>query len=224
MLRNQSSSWKFQKTFISTSQLFTWIVNIRWEFMKQWLQPWTLHFTVHFGKLLHQPQLNNTLDWFDKRYGGCRVRKPSLHQREGKISAVLISVRRRSGDCLVCVVTIATLPCLVIIGQTKAGKSTLINELLQGTFVTQSQTPCTARVTKLSYSDNPHVRVVSRSGEQLSYQTLEGGTQIPEDILVLKDKDRDNKEIVTAQVHAGVTSQFLRSGIDSWTKWKSWIG
>uniref|UniRef100_A0A1I8HTW6 Dual serine/threonine and tyrosine protein kinase n=1 Tax=Macrostomum lignano TaxID=282301 RepID=A0A1I8HTW6_9PLAT len=105
-------------------------------------------------------------------------------------------------------------PCIIIVGQTKSGKSSFINELLGGTFVAQSQSPCTARVTRLTYSDRIYVLVRSKTGEQIGdVQYLEKPT-IEEDLVKLKDKDRENKELISSTVEAGIKCEFLRHGID----------
>uniref|UniRef100_A0A1I8HXC8 Dual serine/threonine and tyrosine protein kinase n=2 Tax=Macrostomum lignano TaxID=282301 RepID=A0A1I8HXC8_9PLAT len=105
-------------------------------------------------------------------------------------------------------------PCIIIVGQTKSGKSSFINELLGGTFVAQSQSPCTARVTRLTYSDRIYVLVRSKTGEQIGdVQYLEKPT-IEEDLVKLKDEDRENDELISSTVEAGIKCEFLRHGID----------
>ncbi|PAA78587.1 hypothetical protein BOX15_Mlig014911g1, partial [Macrostomum lignano] len=105
-------------------------------------------------------------------------------------------------------------PCIIIAGQTKSGKSSFINELLGGTFVAQSQSPCTARVTRLTYSDRIYVLVRSKTGEQIGdVQYLEKPT-IEEDLVKLKDEDRENDELISSTVEAGIKCEFLRHGID----------
>ena len=106
--------------------------------------------------------------------------------------------------------------CIVILisGQTKAGKSSVINEILGSTVVTVAQTPCTSRLVKLKYGDvnNPVVKVIGDKGRVLSRDVMPK-MSISSDIINLPYERRGKKEEVNATVVVQVTSgkQFLDS-------------
>jgi predicted GTPase len=60
-----------------------------------------------------------------------------------------------------------------MVGQTKSGKSSLINELLGKTIVTADQRPCTARLVELQYDNvaTPVVTVRAKDGRVLDQVT-----------------------------------------------------
>ena len=48
---------------------------------------------------------------------------------------------------------------LLVVGQTNSGKSSLINELLGGSYMPTSEVPCTSRIVRLKYSDRNYIQV-----------------------------------------------------------------
>uniref|UniRef100_A0A1I8JN19 Protein kinase domain-containing protein n=1 Tax=Macrostomum lignano TaxID=282301 RepID=A0A1I8JN19_9PLAT len=79
-------------------------------------------------------------------------------------------------------------------------------DLISGTFVAQS--PVHRPSHPLTYSDRIYVLVRSKTGEQIGdVQYLEKPT-IEEDLVKLKDEDRENDELISS------TCEFLRHGID----------
>ncbi|PAA86328.1 hypothetical protein BOX15_Mlig016260g1, partial [Macrostomum lignano] len=106
-------------------------------------------------------------------------------------------------------------PCIVVVGQSNSGKSTFINELLGRKFVDQSSTPCTARVTRITYADRVTVRLLDKHGKQLGQTVQPEDGKIDENLIWLKDDSREDANLLSASVELGVPSEFLRKcGLD----------
>lgn len=48
---------------------------------------------------------------------------------------------------------------ILVVGQTNSGKSSLVNELLGGTYLPTAEVPCTSRIVRLKYSEQNYVQV-----------------------------------------------------------------
>lgn len=48
---------------------------------------------------------------------------------------------------------------ILVVGQTNSGKSSLVNELLGGTYLPTAEVPCTSRIVRLKYSEHNYVQV-----------------------------------------------------------------
>ncbi|XP_064632501.1 uncharacterized protein LOC135490870 [Lineus longissimus] len=106
------------------------------------------------------------------------------------------------------------IPSIIFIGQTKSGKSSLINEILEATVVAVDQRPCTARLVQLEYThhDKPCVMIVDKAGNILEKKTLTK-KYIPSEWINLPHEQRQKEEIVTQKVIAQVKNAFLESGV-----------
>ncbi|XP_077984560.1 dual serine/threonine and tyrosine protein kinase-like [Glandiceps talaboti] len=104
-------------------------------------------------------------------------------------------------------------PNLIVIGQTNSGKSSLINELLQGTVLTMRQIPCTARLVKVRYGKPQRVMVVSQTGKVLEERALKKKA-IPKDLVELTEEQRRDSNVIGSYVLAEIDNEFLASGIE----------
>ena len=48
---------------------------------------------------------------------------------------------------------------ILVVGQTNSGKSSLVNELLGGSFLPTAEVPCTSRIVRLKYSEQNYLKV-----------------------------------------------------------------
>ncbi|XP_002739352.1 dual serine/threonine and tyrosine protein kinase-like [Saccoglossus kowalevskii] len=104
-------------------------------------------------------------------------------------------------------------PSLIFIGQTNSGKSSLINLLLGGTYVSAKQTPATARLVKLNYGKKQQVSVISRDGSVIDTKRIVNKT-IPRKWIELDDKSRRDPKILGSYLAAEVDNDFLASGVE----------
>uniref|UniRef100_A0A1I8GJW7 Protein kinase domain-containing protein n=1 Tax=Macrostomum lignano TaxID=282301 RepID=A0A1I8GJW7_9PLAT len=82
-------------------------------------------------------------------------------------------------------------------------------------FVDQSSTPCTARVTRITYADRVTVRLLDKHGKQLGQTVQPEDGKIDENLIWLKDDSREDANLLSASVELGVPSEFLRKcGLD----------
>jgi small GTP-binding protein len=95
---------------------------------------------------------------------------------------------------------------LVILGQFKRGKSTLINALLGADLLPTAVVPLTSIVTVIQYGPQPHAVVRFRDGRTLEVEIAD---------LALYSTERDNPDNTrgVAQVEVALPSPFLRSGV-----------
>ncbi|XP_064635181.1 dual serine/threonine and tyrosine protein kinase-like [Lineus longissimus] len=105
-------------------------------------------------------------------------------------------------------------PCIIMVGQTKSGKSSLINELLGKTIVTADQRPCTARLVELQYGDvpTPVVTVKAKDGHELEHITCKKNN-IPAKLVNLSPTDRENENLVESTISVKIDNDFLKSGV-----------
>lgn len=104
-------------------------------------------------------------------------------------------------------------PSIVVVGQTKAGKSSFINALLRGEYLCSMGLACTARLTHLTYGQTLRVRLRRPDGSVDPWTQIHG-TKIPPDLVQLSPEERHNSELVNVIVEAEIPSDFLRKGID----------
>ena len=95
---------------------------------------------------------------------------------------------------------------LVVLGQFKRGKSTLINALLGADLLPTAVIPLTSIVTIIQYGPQPHAVVRCLDGRTLEVDITD---------LALYSTERDNPENIkgVAQVEVAFPSPFLRSGV-----------
>jgi ribosome biogenesis GTPase A len=106
------------------------------------------------------------------------------------------------------------IPSIIFIGQTKSGKSSLINEILEATVVAVDQRPCTARLVQLEYTpdDKPCVMIVDKDGN-IKEKRMLTKRYIPSEWINLPHEQRQKEEIITQKVIAQVKNPFLESGV-----------
>ncbi|XP_032222785.1 dual serine/threonine and tyrosine protein kinase isoform X2 [Nematostella vectensis] len=102
---------------------------------------------------------------------------------------------------------------ILVVGQTNSGKSSLINELLGGTYLPTAEIPCTSRIVRICYSDNNYVEVQGPNGECVQGKQSFGKKRIPRDEIALDDdKKRSDAEWVRCVVKVGLNNSLLRGG------------
>ncbi|XP_013414081.1 dual serine/threonine and tyrosine protein kinase [Lingula anatina] len=98
-------------------------------------------------------------------------------------------------------------PCVIFTGQTNCGKSSLINEILQKSVLPANETPCTARLVRLTFSENPYYRI----GEDEEV-AMKGS--IPRQVVQLGVDDRRDANEIAKYVTCGIKNGLLKSGLD----------
>ena len=63
-------------------------------------------------------------------------------------------------------------PSLIFVGQTNCGKSSIINEILGCKALPTSEQPSTARIVRVSYSEEPYCYLAGKNGERLQVGIL----------------------------------------------------
>ena len=104
-------------------------------------------------------------------------------------------------------------PSVFFIGERKAGKSSIINELLRQSSLPVFENPCTTRIVRIKYSDEPYAILVRWDGVEVCRKAPIRG-RIPVELIVVTDQDRENKYALNATVEAGLKHELLRSGIE----------
>ena len=104
-------------------------------------------------------------------------------------------------------------PSVFFIGERNCGKSSIINELLQQSFLPVHENPCTARIVRIKYSDEPYAILVGSDGVEVGRKAPTKG-KIPEELIVVTDHDRENENALDATVEVGLKHELLRSGIE----------
>ena len=105
-------------------------------------------------------------------------------------------------------------PALIVVGQTNCGKSSIINEFLGTKALPTSDRPCTARIVRVTYSEEPFMKLQARDGRVLEEIDLEGKSRIPRKMIELQQEDRENTGMVSANLVAGLNIDFLKAGVD----------
>ena len=104
-------------------------------------------------------------------------------------------------------------PSVFFIGERNCGKSSIINELLRQTSLPVHETPCTARIVRIKYAEQPYARLVGADGKEVKRELLKG-KRLPENLIVVSDQDRENSKALDATVEVGLDHKLLRSGIE----------
>ena len=104
-------------------------------------------------------------------------------------------------------------PSVFFIGERNCGKSSIINELLQQGSLPVHENPCTARIVRIKYSDEPYAILVGSDGVEVGRKAPTKG-KIPEELIVVTDHDRENENALDATVEVGLKHELLRSGIE----------
>ena len=104
-------------------------------------------------------------------------------------------------------------PSVFFIGERNCGKSSIINELLQQSSLPVHENPCTARIVRIKYSDEPYAVLLRWDGVEVGRKAPTRG-RIPEELIVVTDQDRENENALDATVEVGLKHELLRSGIE----------
>ncbi|XP_077984556.1 dual serine/threonine and tyrosine protein kinase-like [Glandiceps talaboti] len=112
---------------------------------------------------------------------------------------------------------------IAVIGERNSGKSSFINEFLRQKVVPTSETPCTSRVVRLKYSEDPYLRLLNVDGTEIpgSRQPLKGSKESQlnyrrevRQFAALKGDDRENEDLVSQSVEVGLNHPLLQLGIE----------
>ena len=114
-------------------------------------------------------------------------------------------------------------PSIFFIGQSRCGKSSIINELLKQCSLPVHETPCTARIVRIKYAEQSYARLVGSDGKEVKRELLRGKSKrLPEQLIVVPVEDRENRSAVDAIVEVGLQHELLISGIELIdSPWKS---
>lgn len=104
-------------------------------------------------------------------------------------------------------------PSVFFIGERNCGKSSIINELLEQSSLPVHENPCTARIVRIKYSDEPYAVLLRSDGVEVGRKAPTRG-RIPEELIVVTDQDRENENALDATVEVGLKHELLRSGIE----------
>lgn len=104
-------------------------------------------------------------------------------------------------------------PSVFFIGERNCGKSSIINELLRQSSLPVYENPCTARIVRIKYAEQPYARLVGSDGREVKRQLLKD-KKLPEQLIVVPDEDRENRGALDAIVEVGLKHELLRSGIE----------
>ena len=104
-------------------------------------------------------------------------------------------------------------PSVFFIGERNCGKSSIINELLRQTSLPVHETPCTARIVRIKYAEQSYARLVGSDGREVKRELFQG-KKLPEELIVVSDEDRENRNALEAIVEVGLKHELLSSGIE----------
>lgn len=104
-------------------------------------------------------------------------------------------------------------PSVFFIGERNCGKSSIINELLRQTSLPVHENPCTARIVRIKYAEQPYARLIGSDGREVKRERLTR-KKLPEELIVVSDKDRENRSALDATVEVGLKHELLSSGIE----------
>ena len=104
-------------------------------------------------------------------------------------------------------------PSVIFIGDRNCGKSSLLNELLRGSFLPVHENPCTSRIVRIVYSEETFAKLITRDGKVLESKS-DFKKAIPKKFAVLSDADREDPTKLKATVKVGLNHELLRSGIE----------
>ena len=104
-------------------------------------------------------------------------------------------------------------PSVFFIGERNCGKSSIINELLRQSSLPVHENPCTARIVRIKYSDEPYAVLLRSDGVEVGRKAPTRG-RIPVELIVVSDQDRENENALDATVEVGLKHELLGSGIE----------
>ena len=104
-------------------------------------------------------------------------------------------------------------PSVFFIGERNCGKSSIINELLRQSSLPVHQNPCTARIVRIKYAEQPYARLVASDGKEVKREHVKG-KRLPVELIVVADEDRGNRNALNAIVEVGLKHTLLSSGIE----------
>ena len=105
-------------------------------------------------------------------------------------------------------------PSVVFIGNRNCGKSSVLNELLGGSYLPVHETPCTSRMVKISHSIRENtIRVVDNAGVEVQ-PMVTFTRRVPMEYVVVPDKSREKSEQLKYIVEIALNHPFLKSGIE----------
>lgn len=104
-------------------------------------------------------------------------------------------------------------PSVFFIGERNCGKSSIINELLRQTSLPVHENPCTARIVRIKYAEQPYARLIGSDGREVKRELLTR-KKLPEELIVVSDEDRENRSALDAIVEVGLKHELLSSGIE----------
>ena len=104
-------------------------------------------------------------------------------------------------------------PSVFFIGERNCGKSSIINELLRQTSLPVHENPCTARIVRIKYAEQPYARLIGSDGREVKRERLTR-KKLPEELIVVSDEDRENRSALDAIVEVGLKHELLSSGIE----------
>ena len=103
---------------------------------------------------------------------------------------------------------------VVFIGNRNCGKSSILNEVLGGSYLPVHENPCTSRIVKISHSMGENtIRVVDKAGEEV--QPMVSFTRkVPKEYVVVCDDSREQTEQLKYIVEIALNHPLLKSGIE----------
>jgi ribosome biogenesis GTPase A len=106
-------------------------------------------------------------------------------------------------------------PVILVVGQTNCGKTSLINEILQRSYLPTSEFPCTARLVRTKYSEEGYIKIKNEKGEVIQDIDIEGKfKRVPRQYIVLEGEARESKDTVEQTVEVGIDDPLLRCGVE----------
>ena len=103
---------------------------------------------------------------------------------------------------------------VVFIGNRNCGKSSILNEVLGGSYLPVHENPCTSRIVRISHSTGDNtIRVVDKAGEEVQPVTT-FTRRVPKEYVVVCDDSREQSEQLKYIVEITLNHRLLKSGIE----------
>ena len=103
---------------------------------------------------------------------------------------------------------------VVFIGNRNCGKSSILNEVLGGSYLPVHENPCTSRIAKISHSMGENtVKVVDKAGEEIQ-PVVTFRRRVPKEYVVVCDDSREQSEQLKYIVEISLNHALLKSGIE----------
>ena len=103
---------------------------------------------------------------------------------------------------------------VVFIGNRNCGKSSILNEVLGGSYLPVHENPCTSRIIKISHSMGENtIRVVDKAGEEVQ-PMVTFTRKVPMEYVVVCDDSREQSEELKSIVEIALNHPLLKSGIE----------